>query len=239
MNIEYKLLTKNKWSRPEKIDQMIYIKKIVLHWYGNAKQRAMGAWKFFEDRKEGKTDYGSAHFLIDVSGDIIQALPQEEMAYHVGSKTYTDFGLSISSNPNNSTLGIEMGHLNWEGEISENTWYSAKILSYLLLKEHGLNIDDIVTHRSIVGWKECPRWFFLFPEELRRFKNETQELFYNKVLGVVNSSVVNIRDDAMGKVIGKIKKNYRLEIVGYKNGWFRIRKDNLVGYIGSKFVTVL
>jgi len=241
MNIEYKLLTKNEWSRPEKKDQMKPIKKLVLHWYGNAKQRATGAWKFFEERKYGKTSYGSAHFLIDLSGDIIQALPQEEMGYHVGSKTYTEYGLSISSYPNDSTLGIEMGHLNWEGQYSENTWSSAKELCYLLLKEYSLNADNITTHRAIVGWKECPKWFFTFPEELLRFKDETHELFNSGMYGIVNAGVVNVRSDVIKKerIVGKVKCNDRLELIGYRNGWFHISNGNFVGYIGAGYVEIL
>lgn len=240
MEIDYKLLTENQWSRPGRKADMKPIKKIVLHWYGNPKTTAQQTWNFFEARKEGKMGWGSAHFLVNLDGSAIQAIPQEEMAYHVGSKTYTDFALQeISSYPNNATLGIEMAHVSWEGEFTETTWDTTKILAYLLLKEYNLNPDDITTHHDIVGWKDCPRWFVLFPEELERFRDEVQSIFQNHVIGYVEPRSLNVRDDVMGRILGTVKARDKVLIEGYKNGWYKIRKDSLVGYASSKYISIL
>lgn len=239
MKIEYKPLTKNQWSRPDRNKDMKPIKKIVLHWFGNAKQSASAVWNFFEERKNGSTGYGSAHFIVDLDGSVMQSIPQSEMAYHVGSKTYTDFGLSISNYPNNSTLGIEMAHTSWEGEFTENTWESTLIMSYLLLKEYGLGPDDVTTHHDIVGWKECPRWFCLFPDELERFRDELQSIFRNHVIGYIKPGSLNVRDDIMGNVLGRVQFNNRVNLIGYKDGWYKICKDSLVGYVNSKYVDIL
>jgi len=240
MEIEYKLLTENPWSRPGRKEDMKPIKKIVLHWYGNPKTTALATWNFFESRKNGKLGYGSAHFLVNLDGDIIQAMPQEEMAYHVGSKTYTQFALNeISTYPNNATLGIEMAHVSWEGEFTENTWDNTKIMTYLLLREYNLTTYDITTHHDIVGWKDCPRYFVLFPDELERFRDEVHSLYQNHVIGYIEPNSLNVRDDVMGRILGTVKARDKVLIEGYKNGWYKIRKDSLVGYASSKYISIL
>lgn len=241
--IDFRLLTSNEWSRPQNrypINKMNPINHIIMHWIGVPRQRANQVWQFFEDRKNGNTGYGSAHFIIDLTGDIIQSIPQDEMAYHVGSKTYTEYATEyISSYPNNSTLGIEMCHTSWEGEMTDNTWKMSKLLAYLLLMEYNLDVSKIKTHHDVVGWKECPRWFVSFPEEFDRFKDEIHELFKKNIVAIPTVRFLNVRDDVMGNKLGTISKNDSVELVGYKDGWPKIKKDNLVGYCSPNYLNVI
>lgn len=241
MKIIQKLLTKNPYSRPGRVSEMKPIKGIVLHWIASPKGTPIGVYNWFESRKNGKNSYGSAHYCVGIDGDIYQYIPNEEMAYHVGSKTYTKEALDkYGSYPNNATLGIEMCHLSWEGEYSEETWEQTKLLTTLLLKEYSLGIDNIDTHKGVVGWKECPQWFHRFPEEFTRFKDEVREIFDTGIFGVVQAPFgLNVRNDVMGNKVDFLKNKSRVELIGLKNGWYKIKMENgSIGYVNGTYINV-
>jgi len=235
--IKQKLLTINEFSRPNKT--LKKVKAIVLHWIADSKGTPTTVFNWFEQRKKGKTGYGSAHFCVGVDGEALQYLTQEEMSYHVGSKTYTDYGLSLSSYPNNCTIGIEMCHLNWEGEFSEETINKTKMLTALLLQQYNLTSNDITTHQAIVGWKDCPRWFVNNPEDLIIFKQEIHDLMIKGIKGKCLANSLNIRDDIMGEKVGVIGLDWEIEIIGIKNGWYKIKHNDLIGYCNSKYVEII
>ncbi len=236
MKIIQKLLTKNVWSRPGRAEDIKPIKAIVLHWLAMPRGTPTGVYKFFEARKKGKSGYGSAHYCIGMDGDGLQYIPDNEMAYHVGSKVYTDFGLSLSSYPNNCTIGIEMSHLNWEGEFTDETWESTKKLTALLLMQHNLTAEDITTHMKIVGWKDCPRWFKIFPEELDRFKREVRKLLVQGIKGEVIATFLNVRDGIGGKKLGSLKKGSKITLLGIYNGWYKVEFGKEKGWCYSKYI---
>lgn len=64
-----KLLTPNKYSRPQK--KLIGVRGIVVHWVANPKISALANRNFFENRKFGKTNYGSAHYIIDLNASLV------------------------------------------------------------------------------------------------------------------------------------------------------------------------
>jgi len=172
MIIIEKLLTPNKYSRPG--TKLKSIKGIAMHWVANPKSSAMANRNYFENHKLGKTGYSSAHYIIDMSGEIIRCIPDDEMAYHVGSQMYTDYAKKkFGSYPNNCTLGIEMCHPDWTGQFTEETWNAAIELCQYLCKKYNLNPkEDITTHHLIVGWKNCPKWFTDYPAEFEKFKKQ-------------------------------------------------------------------
>jgi N-acetylmuramoyl-L-alanine amidase len=51
------------------------VKGIVIHWVANI--------NFFESRKNGTKGYGSVHEIIDLNGDVIVCIPENEMVYSV------------------------------------------------------------------------------------------------------------------------------------------------------------
>lgn len=186
MKITKKLLEVNDYSRPTK--PLHSTQAIVLHWFANPNSSALGVWRYFNDRKDGRNGYGSAHYLID-DDQIINCIPIHEVAYHVGSnrpihpnstQIYTDLAhekfskyCNSSTSPNFVTIGIELAHINWEGEFSKETLRKAEILCVNLCLRLDLNpLTDILTHHQIVGWKDCPRWFVDHPEQLNIFKRK-------------------------------------------------------------------
>lgn len=234
MKVTQKLLTKNQWSRPDR--KLHAVRAIVLHWIADPHGTPISVFNWFEQRKKGKHGYGSCHYCVGVDGATMQYIPDEEMAYQVGSKTYTERGLEISKYPNDSTLGIEMCHMDWEGSFSDETWDSTVKLTALLLSTYNLNVNDIVTHMDVVGWKDCPRWFQKFPEELVRFKKEVKNYMQQRMYGHVNARTLNVRDKPKGMKLGVVKNGELIYFKGIKNGWLKISYNNNIGWVFGKYV---
>ena len=172
MKIKQDLLTINEYSRPGK--KLKSVKKIVLHWVANPGTTAKQNRNFFEMRKDGNEGYGSAHYITDKS-QIIQCIPDNEIAYHVGAKEYTKYGLSISSYPNARTIGIEFCHPDRSGKPDYCTYkHIVELCKYLCVK-YGLDpMLDITTHHAITG-KECPKYYVYNEYDFSKLKEEVKE----------------------------------------------------------------
>jgi len=170
MNIERRHLSFNPFSRPgEKLDG---VKALVIHWVANAGSSAMANRNFFEVRKNGKSGYGSTHYIVGLEREIVECIPPTEVGYHVGSKSYTRFARECLTlgNPNNCTIGVELCHPHADGAFSDITLASAAALCVKLCDDFGLNpYRDITTHKAVVGWKNCPKAWCDDPGEWQRF----------------------------------------------------------------------
>lgn len=156
MKIKEDLLSINSFSRPG--DKLKSVKKLVIHWVANPETNAHQNRRYFENRKKGKTGYGSTHYIVD-DKTILQCIPDNEMAYHVGADYYTEFGRSISSYPNARTLGIEICHPDWTGKPTEATYSNLVDLLVSLCKKYELDpISDICRHYDITT-KLCPKYY--------------------------------------------------------------------------------
>jgi len=185
MTIIQRLLTPNKWSRPQR--RIKEVLGIVMHWTANPKANAEQNRNYFDSRKHGNDGYGSAHYIIGQNGVVIQCIPIEEIAYHCGSsqkdptsnKFYTDYARKKfkhyaeswqTNSPNYCTVGIELCPTDYEGHFTDATINSAVALCASLCKHFNLKADDITTHHAIVGWKDCPRLWVRHPELLDAFR---------------------------------------------------------------------
>lgn len=182
MRIEVQHLPHSKWSRPGL--QLQAVKAIVMHWIAQPGGTPEGVIRFWQDRKNA---YGSAQYIIGTDGYVVQALPENEVAYHCGSNTYTPLATALlgdvaTSNrskgtPNHFTVGIEMSHTDWEGTFTEDTLKSAAELCASLCRRYRLNPHKhIVTHNMIVGWKDCPRQWVREPWRLEFFRDQVASL---------------------------------------------------------------
>ncbi|WP_252722954.1 N-acetylmuramoyl-L-alanine amidase [Treponema phagedenis] len=77
MNIEKQMLTVNPFSRPgQKLQE---VKGVVIHWVANPGTSAQANRNYFESLKRQKKKdgarYASAHFIIGITGDVLQCLP--------------------------------------------------------------------------------------------------------------------------------------------------------------------
>jgi N-acetylmuramoyl-L-alanine amidase CwlA len=179
MNITKNYLTPNNYSRSQ--EKIVKVKGIVIHWVANPNTSALANRNFFESRKDGTKGYGSAHLIVGQVGEIIQCMPFTEVAYHVGSKTYTSQALTrLGDYPNEYTIGIECCHIDWEGNMKDATYNSVVQLTAYLLKTYGLSTSDIWTHQEVVGWKDCHRLFYKNPSLYQKFKDDVaREMFGN------------------------------------------------------------
>jgi N-acetylmuramoyl-L-alanine amidase len=176
MEIKEKYLTVNQFSRPGR--NLTAVKGIVLHWVANPKTTAEQNRNYFESLKaqdpagdQKKLRYASAHFIIGLEGEVIQCLLENEVGYHVGANKYSDRALKeLSSYPNNCTLGIELCHVNWEGEFTKETIYSAKELILELCERYKLGRGNVYRHFDITG-KDCPKYFVQHEEQWGQFLN--------------------------------------------------------------------
>lgn len=183
-------LTPNEYSRPQK--PIREVKAIVMHWTANPGASAKANRDFFERRKIGTMGYGSAHYIVDTDGTVIAAIPETEIAYHVGSsrpdpksgEIYTDLARKKFdhyakhyklTSPNYCTLGIELCPLDDDGNFTDATIVTAIKLCAALCSRYNLTTDDVVTHNQVVGWKDCPRLWVRKPYLFDAFKESVRE----------------------------------------------------------------
>lgn len=173
------ILPINKFTRPG--TKLKSVKGIVMHYTASPGASAENIGNYFlrlskQSADDNEADrFASAHYSVDEK-TVVQSVPEEEMAYHVGSKTYAAEAIKRLGNyPNNCTIGIEMC-INREGKITEDTFMQAAKLTARLLRKYKLTTEDIWTHKGVVGWKDCPLPWIQKPEELKRFKDTVKKL---------------------------------------------------------------
>lgn len=178
-----RLLPVNMFSRPGK--KLVSIKGIVVHWTGNPSLDAEGHAKYFkglakQDPNDNKFDrYAGAHYFVGTKGDIIQLIPDNEVAYHVGAKSYNEATLDKfnTTYPNNCLIGVELCHPDTTGEFTEDTWNKSIQLIGWLLEEYDLTLSDVVRHNDVTG-KVCPKWFVEDENAYQKFRDDLAHILY-------------------------------------------------------------
>lgn len=166
MDIKKQLLTVNPYSRPNK--KLKGVKGVVIHYVGNPKSTAAANRNYFESLKDKKSIYASAHYIIGLDGEVIQCIPEDEMAYHVGAKQYTTNRLG--DYPNDCTIGIECCHLDAAGNMTKATYNSLQQLTRILCDKYKLDpMKDLYIHKEVTG-KHCHAYFVNNPAAWKAFK---------------------------------------------------------------------
>ncbi|MBC7193913.1 N-acetylmuramoyl-L-alanine amidase [Marinobacter sp.] len=146
------LLTPGRGGRP---GRKITPKALVIHWTANLSRGADATANrnYFENHPENKV---SAHYIVD-DHQVVQCIPEDEMAYHVGAKVYRKRALQeLGSYPNNCTIGIETC-VNADGDFKK-TYQNLVELTASILKRHGWGTDRLWRHFDVTG-KDCPKFF--------------------------------------------------------------------------------
>ncbi len=177
MDITEALLTPNVWSRSQK--PMLDICAIAIHFYLKAGQSARDAVAYWENRKYGRTGYGSGHYALDDKETLI-VVPINERAYHVGAlkKDQTLLTRKYLDDPNAHCIGIELAHPDMTGKPSEIVWQNTVELCAWLCDKFWIPIHMILTHFDITGMRPqwngipCHRWFVEQPGEMARLRAE-------------------------------------------------------------------
>ncbi len=155
-NIDVQLLSVNEWSRPGiKVDA---IDKIVIHYLGNPKTSAQENRDYFESLKHLQDTYMSANYVVGTEGEIIQCVPDGEVAW-------------ASNKANYYSISIENCHRDESGKFTEATYWSDVHLVAYLVEKYDLERDDIIRHYDVTG-KDCPKWFVEHPDDWEQFKDD-------------------------------------------------------------------
>lgn len=168
MKITEAFLTPNRYSRPQ--IPLKDITKIAVHYVGNPNTSAKANRSFFEGLKDqipDKTDkwrlnsdgtyqlykgekiklqFVSSHFVIGLSGEILQCIPTDEISY-------------CTNRANTYTISIECCHPDATGKFTAATEKSLAELCAYLCREFRLDpIKDIIRHYDVTG-KQCPLYW--------------------------------------------------------------------------------
>lgn len=259
------LLT-NKKNRPAMRDSYYFIKKlkgIVIHWTANPFKGATA--KANRNYFNNGERYASAHYVVDAN-TIIQCIPDEEVAYHVGASSYRPQGIKLMENltPNFFLVGIEMC-IN-EGNDWAKTYQNALELTRYLLEKHNLTVDDVYRHYDITG-KDCPKMMIdeklwnQYLTDLKKSNNITLNIPFRKwedfkadvnsgltfskdqviKKGIVNTADLNVRkgNGTEFPIVDKLKQNDKVEIYSEIGNWLEIGDDRWVGknYVQITFST--
>mgnify|MGYP001037739976 CR=1 FL=1 len=154
--VSVQLLDINEWSRPGiKVSK---IRKVVVHYLGNPKTTAQENHDYFESLKDLQDTYMSANYVVGLEGEIIQCVPDGEVAW-------------ASNKANYYSISIENCHEDETGKFNDSTYWSDVHLIAYLTEKYGLGRDDIIRHYDVTG-KECPKWFVDHPDDWEQFKDD-------------------------------------------------------------------
>lgn len=220
MQIQEKFLTPNKYSRPQ--IPLEKVTKIAVHYVGNPGTSAEANRNYFENQKNDGV-YVSSHFVIGLSGEIIQCIPLNEISY-------------CTNQANSYSISIECCHPDSTGKFTEETENSLVELCAYLLQKYGLSVDDIIRHYDVTG-KQCPLYWSPTKHQSAEIANGRFEEFKNRVRNFIGSPItktekepeqskfpylvkiicdeLNVRANpgTMSNITAVVKKNYQYTIV--------------------------
>jgi len=158
-DIDEQLLEINEFSRPGK--KVVSIDKIVIHYLANPMTTAQQNHDYFYSLKDRQDDYMSANYVIGLEGEIIQCVPDGEVAW-------------ASNSMNSYSISIENCHEDETGKFNDATYWSDVHLVAYLTEKYGLGRDDIIRHYDVTG-KNCPKYFVEHPEAWEQFKDDVMD----------------------------------------------------------------
>ena len=193
MKITEMLLTPNKYSRPQ--IPLTDVKKIAVHYVGNPMSTAKNNRDYFENLKNTHARYVSAHFIIGLSGEVIQCIPLNEWSY-------------CTNQANSYSISIECCHPDAAGKFNKATEESLISLCAYLCGKFGLSEKDIIRHYDVTG-KACPLWYVNHPEDFEAMKKAVGVLLSGKSTKMycVQAGAFSSRDNAE-RFLTEVRKNY-------------------------------
>lgn len=229
MNIEQHYLNINPYSRPGM--KLTSVKKLVIHWVGNANSSAIANRNYF-NRLNGT--YASSQFIVGLNGEIISCMPEDEVSWHAGNY-----------NMNLNSIGIENCHPDWSGKFNDKTYNSLIELLVYLCKKYNLTQNDIIRHYDVTG-KVCPKYYVENPSAFEQLKSDVANKLGNnytkqevKATTTTNNNYdvykvcyngTNIRKSASLSSAVAYQKNAGQEVyvVGSENGFYRLSDGNYI-----------
>ena len=141
--LDVELLPINKYSRPG--TELKEVKGIVVHYTANPGSTARQNRDYFAGLAETHETSASSHFVIGLSGEIVQCIPCSEISY-------------ASNNRNKDTISIECCIEDETGKFNDDTYNAVIKLVSWLLNELGLDESAVIRHYDITE-KLCPLYY--------------------------------------------------------------------------------
>jgi len=165
------LIPINEYTRPG--EELWAVNGVIMHYVDWPMADAKQVRDYFADDVPREKRYASAHYVIGIAGDIIQCIPEDEVAYHAGPSRKTDsdvMGL-LSGYPNWHAIGIELCHPETWGEFTRATFDAATWLVSDICTRYDIDpTSHVLRHFDCTG-KRCPAWWVDNPPEFHRFRN--------------------------------------------------------------------
>ena len=133
------------------------VKDIVVHYVANPGSTAAANRSYFNSPNSNT----SAHFIVGLQGEIIQCVPMGEQS-------------SASNQRNPDTISIEVCHPDESGEFSAETYQTVVRLTADLLKDYGLNADDVIRHYDVSG-KNCPKYYVEHEDAWQKLREDIRD----------------------------------------------------------------
>ncbi len=204
------------------------LKGIVAHWTANEGKGANARRN--RDYFNTTDRSASAHYVVD-DREIVQCVPDCEVAWHVGAKQYKPDGDRIREgdfSPNYFLVGFEMC-VNSDGNWKKTYANSVALAAHLLAK-YRLTTDMLYRHFDITG-KDCPK-MMLDAKPWADFKKDISKKLASLATerpvasGRVTEDGLNVRSGA-GKTFAvkdRLSLDETVQIFEKKKGWLRIGK---------------
>ena len=119
--------------------------------------------------------HASSHFIIGISGEIIQCIPCNEISY-------------ASNDRNSDTISVECCIPDESGKFTDETYQSLVELVAWLMGRYELTADDVIRHYDVTG-KDCPKYFVENSNAWSDFK--TDLLTYIDTYGIEKTQEIN------------------------------------------------
>ena len=172
-DIDVELLTVNEYSRPG--TALEKVNGIVVHYTANPGTTAEQNRSYFESLAETGETHASSHFIIGISGEIIQCIPCNEISY-------------ASNDRNSDTISVECCIPDESGKFTDETYQSLVELVAWLMGRYELTADDVIRHYDVTG-KDCPKYFVENSNAWSDFK--TDLLTYIDTYGIEKTQEIN------------------------------------------------
>ena len=167
------LLPVNEYSRPG--TELTQVNGIVVHYTANPGTTAEQNRSYFASLAETGETHASSHFIIGISGEIIQCIPCTEISY-------------ASNERNSDTISVECCIPDDTGKFTDETYQSLIRLVTWLMGRYDLTTDDVIRHYDVTG-KDCPKYFVENSNAWSDFK--TDLLTYIDTYGIEKTQEIN------------------------------------------------
>ena len=177
MQIQQMYLTPNKYSRPG--IKLTKVSKIAVHYTGDPGASALDERNYFEGLKNGGGRYVSSHYVIGLSGKVIQCIPLNEWSY-------------CTNQANGYSISIECCTADKVcGKFTAATEQSLAELCAYLCDLFSLDpTEDIIRHYDVTG-KQCPLYWSPTKYQAASVANARFEAFKNRVAYIMHCDEVN------------------------------------------------